>query len=991
MVKLMKNHVLFLSAFLIGSAVGFEVPLLKEQRPPRMVKFSNPERITAEKIEIVVVKNASGVVRFAAKELQTFLTRRLGGKIAVTENPTPGKRSLILGISQLTRKAGIDTGKLCRDSFFIRSAGEDVYIAGKDDPAADPAKALKGNKYSQNFERGTLFGVYDFLERFAGVRFYFPGKYGVVVPKDEMFLPRQIDIFDRPDLEVRVSGLEESVFTESPSVISRPYVDRNNFATHRGQISPLKFLSGYRFRFSSMQLPNCHGLNFLQLGKRFAADKPDFFALDANGKRYTDPNRPHPFQLCYSSGVREIILEDIEAYFRGKTPASRGIRSKLYGKPIDFWHPHGFSEGVADMQPQDSFFQCRCKKCSHIKSKKAVSDLIWDLAIDAAENLKKKKLPGMIQLMSYYPYNLLPDRKIPNNFIVLLAVGGPWRMNFNAKMQAQDKLVEKWSEKSNRSLILWNYCGKYGSLVMPDIPHHTPRHIGHYYKRIAPYICGAKLLLSGDYYMFAAMNYYMFAKVTWDLSTDPESLLEEYYRLMFGAGAGEMKKIFESLEDAWIKANGRIVDTPLGPAGVAASQYELFEIFYSPEFLKNMEMQFVRAENLTTSDPESTERIKFMRWNFLERLRRASDEYFTQASAPRHFNGKGSVFATEKTQWEKVRPLYLQRLDGKEKYESSFKAVLTPEFLKFRIECYEPAPQKVTASPLDPPSSLWDRNGIELFINPSCDRKNYYHLMLSSAKVQLLAAYKMTGRNYMPSQAKLPGMTASVTTLPGKFIYEIAFKRGDLPGFDGKQLVCNVIRNQKKKDFSARYSWSPFLGKGNHDLLNSGILKFLSAPAHDLLRDGDFTGPQKGRNVFGDWITNWNIPAGCSIAHDDSTFISGFRSLRITSSPDIKWFQISNTVDLEPGTRYRLSYFVKLSNVKGNERESGFCVNLWSDRNRWFPATKLTGTTPWIRQSFEFTTASDEKRRFKIKPFMHSCSGSVNIDCISLEKIGKKR
>jgi len=109
--------------------------------------------------------------------------------------------------------------------------------------------------------------------------------------------------------------------------------------------------------------------------------------------------------------------------------------------------------------------------------------------------------------------------------------------------------------------------------------------------------------------------------------------------------------------------------------------------------------------------------------------------------------------------------------------------------------------------------------------------------------------------------------------------------------------------------------------------------------------------------------------------------------MRVSGDAHVKWFAIGNKIQLEPETRYRLSYFVKITDVKGRERESGVCINLGSDRNRWFPNVKLTGTTPWIRQSFEFTTAKNEKKIFYVNLFLLNCSGTANFDDISLEKI----
>ena len=71
-----------------------------------------------------------------------------------------------------------------------------ILIAGLDDPKTDPARAIG---WALFFERGTLNGVIGFLERFCGMRFYFPGELGEVIPaKKELSLP-EIDVFDRPD------------------------------------------------------------------------------------------------------------------------------------------------------------------------------------------------------------------------------------------------------------------------------------------------------------------------------------------------------------------------------------------------------------------------------------------------------------------------------------------------------------------------------------------------------------------------------------------------------------------------------------------------------------------------------------------------------------------------------------------------------------------------------------------------------------------------
>jgi hypothetical protein len=127
---------------------------------------------TAENCEIVLHEKASPVTEFAAKELSHYLSRVLGGDIPVVRAATPGKNAIVLAPTDMPR-----------DSFSLKTSPNRLTISGKDDPGIDLEKRLlRGNEYSLYMDRGTLFGAYEFLERFAGVRFYFPGELGEIVP-----------------------------------------------------------------------------------------------------------------------------------------------------------------------------------------------------------------------------------------------------------------------------------------------------------------------------------------------------------------------------------------------------------------------------------------------------------------------------------------------------------------------------------------------------------------------------------------------------------------------------------------------------------------------------------------------------------------------------------------------------------------------------------------------------------------------------------------
>jgi hypothetical protein len=224
----------------------------------------------------------------AAEELQKFLSEATGQQIPILKAPSSKGFALILGGNELLEKAGLDLKKLPEEGYYIVRQGNKLFLAGQDS-AQDQIKRL----YIYH-KRGTLSAAYDFLQRFAGVRFYFPGKYGTIVPRrDGLYLPEKIRIIERPDRAMRTTYFGTSC---------RWHDDKVSFKAGLN-------LQQLRLRYSENAYPFCHGLNRLELVQRFGKTHPEFFALQTDGKRYITGNRPgFKGQLCFSSGMATQIM-----------------------------------------------------------------------------------------------------------------------------------------------------------------------------------------------------------------------------------------------------------------------------------------------------------------------------------------------------------------------------------------------------------------------------------------------------------------------------------------------------------------------------------------------------------------------------------------------------------------------------------------------------------------------------------------------------------
>ena len=164
---------------------------------------------------------------------------------------------------------------------------------------------IGGIGFLGNVLKGTLFGVYDFLERFGGVRFYFPGEIGTVVPSKPDWKIGAIDLMDRPDSQFR-----QTYCTGLRSLGS------GKLEFYEG-INPLDVprLDSLRLRRSTLRIPNVHGLRGLELTKCFAKTHPEYFALMDNGSRHdghlTTRSDDKDGHLCFSNEeLKNIVYED---------------------------------------------------------------------------------------------------------------------------------------------------------------------------------------------------------------------------------------------------------------------------------------------------------------------------------------------------------------------------------------------------------------------------------------------------------------------------------------------------------------------------------------------------------------------------------------------------------------------------------------------------------------------------------------------------------
>ena len=263
--------------------------------------------------EILIPQDANPVEKYAARELAEHL-RLTGGK-PVPVVTVPGGRPTLI---RLGRAARLEIRDVPENAALIRISDRAVDIAGKDDPA-DP----------MNFRTrvGTLFGVYDFLERELGVRWLWPGTDGTLIRR-------------RADLELKPK--QWTSFTPLDSSGWRLRRGRSGWSdpAHADRMYRDSRVWLRRHRCNS-RVDLAYGHAYIDFFDRYHATKPELFNLLPDGRRVSDPT--------YFNGQPRLVAMCVS-------------NPELVRLTVDAWRKRGVHT-IVNVNENDTAGKCVCPAC----------------------------------------------------------------------------------------------------------------------------------------------------------------------------------------------------------------------------------------------------------------------------------------------------------------------------------------------------------------------------------------------------------------------------------------------------------------------------------------------------------------------------------------------------------------------------------------------------------------------------------------------------
>lgn len=253
--RLVLRHLLMILALALASVALADVPLVVG-RQARAV--------------IITPDDPTPVVSYAAEELVAHVQLATGVTLQVyprAEAPAEPPARVYLGPLSEAAEAGIDLDALDEEAAAVRTVGNSLFVVG-DDGDGD---ALDGNTRA-----GTLWGVYELLERELGVAWLFPGERGIHVPRTDTLVIGDLDLQFKPHLLVR--RVRPGII-KSASPVTQAFTEEGLAAyEHAQQV----FLRRHR---QGSTYPLSWGHSFSSWWNQYGQEHPEWFQLLDNGRR----------------------------------------------------------------------------------------------------------------------------------------------------------------------------------------------------------------------------------------------------------------------------------------------------------------------------------------------------------------------------------------------------------------------------------------------------------------------------------------------------------------------------------------------------------------------------------------------------------------------------------------------------------------------------------------------------------------------------------
>lgn len=489
---------------------------------------------------IIVAPEATPGEKYAAQEFQGLLEKAAGFRLPIASKAASAQHNIYIGPGERPASIAITENDLGDEGLRIRITPENIAIAG-------------------GRPRGTLYGVYEFMERYLGVRF---------LTADHTYVPNQRRGQIRceewrytPPFTFRWSYYKENA--DQPEFAARLRINTVTHADKLGGVTPQNLIS--------------HTLGHFLPASKYGQEHPEYFAL-VDGERKLEMDGGGP-EVCVSNpDVIEIVAANVI-------------------KDLD-QHPNLKNISVSQ---NDNAAYCRCARCEEINQREGTpmgSHLAFVNAV--AERVERKHPDVKIGTLAYWYTRKTPKTIKPRHNVQIQLCSIECSTLFPlddpgcAKNRAFCEDMDAWG-KVCKDIWIWNYNTnfRYYDLPFPNLRVITPN-IRYFLKN---QVKGVFMQANGNGNTgeLCDLRNYVISRCLWNPQLDGWELAKEFCRLHYGKAGPVMISYLTFLHDNAEKAGWEPTCFPM-PFEVGVNPASAAKIYdYFQTALKRAENDTVRA------------------------------------------------------------------------------------------------------------------------------------------------------------------------------------------------------------------------------------------------------------------------------------------------------------------------------------------------------------------------------------------------------------
>jgi hypothetical protein len=482
---------------------------------------------------IIIPMKEMAIEMNAARVLQDYIHRILGARVRIrSDKRKPKNGEILIGNVNRPELQDVAIDKLAKDGFLLLNTGNKLIVAG-------------------GTEKGVLYGVYTFLEKYLDCRKY--SSEVAYVPKQKTIVLDSIE-----DMQVPCFTFREVYYRDA---YDEEYLDWYKLDCH-GEIG-----SSREWGFW------CHSFSQLLSPEEYSESHPEYFSF-YNGKRHPES------QLCLTNPeVLKIVCKNLKSEIDKNS------------EPL-YW----------SVSQNDNTKYCRCPDCTVLDEQTGTSmGTLLPFINKVAEQFPDKIISTLAYQYTYKPpINIVSGKNVN---IMLCNIESPRHVTLEKGDTLFCKDLNGWGHLTD-NIILWDYVIQFPNLLAPFPNLRTLQPNVQYFRKnkVTAVFEQANRETGGE---FAELRAYLLAKLLWDPDLNINEVMEDFLSGYYGNASEMIKKYINVLHDEMEQTGAKL--------SIFGNPVQAKESFLSDSLITAYNQIFDSSEKAVAASPDILMHVKSAR------------------------------------------------------------------------------------------------------------------------------------------------------------------------------------------------------------------------------------------------------------------------------------------------------------------------------------------------------------------------------------------